>query len=62
MGEIRSAYKILVRKPEGRCTWENNTKLDLRGTEWERGLDSTGSGQWPVACSCEHGNEPSSSI
>jgi hypothetical protein len=26
------------------------------------GLDSSGSGQGPVAGSCEHGNEPSGSI
>jgi len=26
------------------------------------GLDSSGSGQGPVAGSCEHGNEPSDSI
>jgi hypothetical protein len=25
-------------------------------------MDSSGSGQGPVACSCEHGNEASSSI
>jgi hypothetical protein len=32
--------------------------------EWmgRRGLDSSGSGQGPVAGCCEHGNEPSGSI
>jgi hypothetical protein len=36
-GEVRNAYKILVRKPEGRrplgrprCRWEDNIKMDLR--------------------------------
>jgi hypothetical protein len=35
MGEMRSAYKVLVRKTrkplEGsRCRWKNNIKMDLR--------------------------------
>jgi hypothetical protein len=37
MGEKRNAYKILVRKPEGkrplgkpRCRWEDNIKMNLR--------------------------------
>jgi hypothetical protein len=37
MGDMRNAYKILVRKPEGqrplrssRCRWENNIRMDLR--------------------------------
>jgi hypothetical protein len=41
-GEKRSAYRILVGKPEGksppgrpRCRWEDNIKMDLR----EIGLD-----------------------
>jgi hypothetical protein len=45
MGEIRIAYKILVRKPEakrplGRCRsrWEDNIKMDLREC---CGLDSS---------------------
>jgi hypothetical protein len=45
MREMRSAYKILVRKPEekrplrrARCRWEDNIGLDLREIEWE-GLD-----------------------
>jgi len=29
---------------------------------WKCGLDSSNSGQVPVMCSCEHGNEPSSSM
>jgi hypothetical protein len=42
MLEMRSAYKILVRKPEGkrplggsRHTWEDNIRIDLRKIEWE---------------------------
>jgi hypothetical protein len=37
MGEVRSAYNILVRRPEGRRPlgrprrrWEDNIKMDLR--------------------------------
>ena len=37
VGEIRSAYRVLVEKPEGkkslgrhRCTWEYNNKMDLQ--------------------------------
>jgi hypothetical protein len=38
---VRNAYRILVRKPEGkrplgrpRCRWENNIRMDLRETGW----------------------------
>jgi len=41
-GEMRSIYKILVGKPEGKgpcgrhtCRWEDNIKIDLR----EKGLE-----------------------
>jgi hypothetical protein len=37
MGEMKYAYKILVRKPKGkrsltrpRCRWEYNIRMDLR--------------------------------
>jgi hypothetical protein len=43
--EIRNAYKILVRKPEGkrphrgpRHRWEDNMKIILRDVGWE-GVD-----------------------
>jgi hypothetical protein len=57
MGEIRSVYKILVRKPEGkrsigrlRRRWED-VRMDLRETGWE-GMD------WiHPAGFCENGNE-----
>jgi hypothetical protein len=43
MGETRNAYKILVRKPEGkrplgrpRRRWVDNIKIDLREIGWDR--------------------------
>jgi hypothetical protein len=45
MGETRNAYRILVRKPEGkgplgrsRRWWVDNIKIDLRETGWD-GMD-----------------------
>jgi hypothetical protein len=45
MGEMRSACKILVGKPEGkrplgrhRCRWEDNIRMGLRETE-RKGVD-----------------------
>jgi hypothetical protein len=42
VGEIRNSYKILVGKPEGKRplrrrmrTWEDITKMDLTGRQWE---------------------------
>jgi hypothetical protein len=50
MGEMRSAYKILVGKCEGkrslgipRRRWEDNIKRDLRGIGWGV-LNASGSG------------------
>jgi hypothetical protein len=61
-GEERKVYKVLVGKPEGkrplgrpRRRWEDGIRIDLR----EIGLDSTVSGQGPVAGCCECGDEPS---
>jgi hypothetical protein len=41
MGKKRSAYRILVGKPEGKrslgrrtCTWNGNAKMDLREIGW----------------------------
>jgi len=42
MGEIRSAYNILVGKPEGKrqpgrpsSKWKDNIRMGLRGIVWE---------------------------
>jgi hypothetical protein len=47
MGEGRGAYRILVRRPEGRrplgrsrSRWEDNIKMDLKEVGWE-GVDWT---------------------
>jgi hypothetical protein len=68
MGEERKVYRVLVGKPEERRPlgkprhgWENGIRLDLREIGWGCGLDSTGSGQRPVASCCECGDEPSGS-
>jgi hypothetical protein len=52
MGKVRSAYNILVGRPEGRrplerprLRWEDNIKMDLRkNSVWGCGWDSFGSG------------------
>jgi hypothetical protein len=69
MGEERKVYKVLVVKPEGkrplgrpRRRWEDKVRMDVRETGFGGcGLDSTGSGQGPVAGCCECGDEPSGS-
>jgi hypothetical protein len=70
MGEVRKVYKGLVGKPEGkrplgrlRRRWEDGIRMDLKetGLRGGGGLDSTGSGQGPVAGCCECGDEPSGS-
>jgi len=38
VGQMRNAYKSMVRKPEGkspRCRWEDNIRVDLREMERE---------------------------
>jgi hypothetical protein len=68
MGEERKVYKVLVEKLEGkrplgrpRYRWEDGIRMDLReiGLGGGCGLESTGSGQGPVAGCCECGDEPS---
>jgi hypothetical protein len=69
MGEERKLYKVLVVKPEGnrplgrpRSRWEDGIRMDLKETGLGGcGLDSTGSGQGPVAGCCECGDEHSDS-
>jgi hypothetical protein len=67
MGEVRNVYKVLVGKPEGkrplgrpRRRWEDGIGMDLREIDLGgSGLDSTGSGQGPLAGCGECGDEPS---
>jgi hypothetical protein len=62
-------YKVLVGKHEGksplgrpRRRWEDGIRMDLREIGLGGcGLDSTGSGQGPLAGCCECGDEPSGS-
>jgi hypothetical protein len=69
MGEKRKVYKVLVGKPEGkrplgrpRHRWEDEIRMDLRDIGLGVcGLDSTVSGQGPVAGCRECGDEPSGS-
>jgi hypothetical protein len=51
MGKRRGAYRILVRKPEGkrklgrrRHKWEHNIKMDIREMGWGHGQDRSCSG------------------
>jgi hypothetical protein len=66
MGEERKVYKVLVGKLEGRrplgrprLRWEDGIRMG----DWLGGcgLNSTVSGQGPVAGCCECGDEPSGS-
>jgi hypothetical protein len=69
MGEEGKFCKVLVGKPEGkrplgrtRRRWEYDIRIDLSEIGLGGcGLDSTGSGQGPVAGCCECGDEPSGS-
>jgi hypothetical protein len=69
MGKKRKVYKILVGKPERkiplgrpRRRWEDGIRMYLKDIGLGGcGLDSTGSGQGPVAGCCECGDEPSGS-
>jgi hypothetical protein len=71
MGEVRKMNKGLVGNPEGkrplgrpRGRWEDGIRMDLREIGFGGGgggLDSTVSGQGPVAGCCECGDEPSGS-
>jgi hypothetical protein len=57
-----NAYDIFVGKPERkrllgrpRRRRENNIRIDLREIRWRCELDTSGSGQGPMAGPCEHG-------
>jgi hypothetical protein len=66
MGEERKVYKVLVGKPEGkrplrtpRRRWEDGIGMDLGEIGlWGCELDSTSSGQVPMAGCCECDDEP----
>jgi hypothetical protein len=56
MGDMRGAYRVLVRIPNGkrplgrsRRKWKDNIKTNLQEAGWEHGLDASGSGQGHVA-------------
>jgi hypothetical protein len=66
---MTNAYKIVAEKSDGKRPlgrskhrWEDYIRMDLRSWAETRGLNSSGSGQRPVACSCERDNESSGSI
>jgi hypothetical protein len=69
MGEERKVYKVLVGKAEGkrplgrpRRRLEDEIRMDVREIGLGVcGLNSTGSGQGPVAGCCECGDGPSGS-
>jgi hypothetical protein len=68
MSERKSAYRVMVRKPEGRRPLErprhrreDNIKMD-KEAGWGNGLIQSGLELGQVAGSSECGNEPSRSI
>jgi hypothetical protein len=63
-GEVFTGFWLggpKVKRPLGRPRrrWEDNIKMDLGR---QGSMDSTVSGQGPVARFCKHNNEPSGSI
>jgi hypothetical protein len=68
MEEERKVYKVLEGKPERKGHSEDQGVGTSMESDWilgrlagECGLDSTGSGEGPMASCCECGNEPSCS-
>jgi hypothetical protein len=66
MAEERKVYKVMMGKPEGKNHSEDQgadgkmrSECILGRLAWGCRLDSTGSGQGPVAGCCECGDEPS---
>jgi hypothetical protein len=67
---MKNAYKILVRKVDGKIPLrgprhrQEDKRLDLRDIGWEvvDWMHANNLGQGPTTGSCKHGNEPSGSI
>jgi hypothetical protein len=56
-------YTVSVGKPGGKTPLgAHRVWMEIHNRVGGRGLDSSGSGQGPVADCCEHGNEPYVSI
>jgi hypothetical protein len=63
MGDMRNAYKILIRKPEGKRPVGRPILENLRDIRWGKyGLDLSGSGSEQVMFCFEHSNEPLDSV
>jgi hypothetical protein len=67
-GRGEKVYKVLVGKPEEkrplgrlRRRWEDGIKMDLMEIGWGGRVDTVGSGQGPVACSCKYGDKSAGS-
>jgi hypothetical protein len=60
MGDVRSAYKILVGKPEGRPRYRREVNIKMKTGRC--GLDLFDLRQRSASGCCEHGNELSGSI
>jgi hypothetical protein len=68
MGEMKSVYRVLVGKPEGkrplginRRRLYDNIKVDLWEVGWEAWAEIFDSGYGQLTGTCKHGNEPSGS-
>jgi hypothetical protein len=71
MGEERNVYRVLMGKPEEkrplgreRRRWDDGIRMDFReigsgSVDWIHLTQDRG--RWPVAGSCEYGDEPSGS-
>jgi hypothetical protein len=66
MGEKRTAYKIVVGKPEGkgplgrpRSRWEDGIRMNLKEIGWRCKMDPVSSVQGLVEDPCDYGDEPS---
>jgi hypothetical protein len=61
--EKRNAYRISVRKSVGRVGgWGDNITMDIRDIKGDMDWIDLAQDRYQWRGSCEHGNEPSSSI